>query len=168
MRQSDTGMQLPPGGFELVEPPNLLASKAGAFRAKNVDHDRLDRSLARLVRNYPEAVAEQRVALRAAWNRIKNQEALPDDLRRFGEIAHDFKGQAASFGYPLVGHVAETLSVIAKAGAVRRERLKQLVEAHVSAIEQILAARIEGDGGAHGKAIVEGLREATRKARETA
>jgi hypothetical protein len=153
-----------PAGFEMIEVPNTLGAKAGNFRAKNVSHDRVDASIARLVRNYPEAVAEQRVALRDTWNRIKAGTGSDDDKRQFGSITHDFKGQAAIFGYPLVGRVAETLSLLSKMGAVANPKVQTVVEAHISAMEKILAARIEGDGGEIGAAIIDSLRAATKKA----
>lgn len=162
---TDIPQEAPPAGsFEMVEVPNTLGSKAGKFRAKNIDHDRVDASIARLVRNYPEAIADQRVALRAAWDRIKAGTAGEDEHRQFAVITHDFKGQASSFGYPLVGRVAETLSLLSKMGAIANPRVGSVIEAHILAIEKILQARIEGNGGEIGAAIIDSLRQATKKA----
>ncbi len=114
--------------------------------------------MARLTQQYPDMIAAERAALRETWERIKSGAAGQDELRRFGAITHDIKGQAASFGYPLAGRVAETLSLLFKLGALANPGVRGVIEAHIATMEKILDARIAGDGGTIGAAILAGLR----------
>jgi hypothetical protein len=92
------------------------------------------------------ALGEMRAALGVA-------QACPEDptepLRRIFDGAHDLKGQGASFGYPLITRIAQSLCRLGHAGpleACTAERLRA-VGAHLDVLVLILEKRIRGDGG---------------------
>ncbi|MGE5548354.1 MAG: Hpt domain-containing protein [Solirubrobacterales bacterium] len=76
-----------------------------------------------------------------------------DVLHRLFAIAHDMKGQAATFGYPLITTIAHRLCrLIDHRGAETLPRAR--VAAHVDAVSEVLARRLSGNGGAAGQAIL--------------
>lgn len=101
--------------------------------------------------------------LSAIWRKIKLGIGSENDKKEFIKLAHDFKGQASSFGYPLVARIAETLGLLGKYNLLAEDKAKPVVEAHVEAIRRVLADKIEGDGGVIGAAIIEGLQAATKR-----
>jgi hypothetical protein len=80
-------------------------------------------------------------------------------LRQLFEAAHDVKGQGASFGYPLLSRIGQSLCRIGHSAAhdsFSPEALK-VVAAHVEAMKVILDKRIRGDGGTLGARLAEKL-----------
>lgn len=80
-------------------------------------------------------------------------------LRQLFEAAHDVKGQGASFGYPLLSRIGQSLCRLghgASYEAFPAETLK-VVGAHIDAMKIILEKRIRGDGGALGARLAEKL-----------
>lgn len=151
------------GEHELVEIPNTLAQKAGAFRASQIDSERLDRTIARVIRNYAEIAAPRLTEMRQCWERIKSGAAHPDDVKLFGQRAHDFKGEGASFGFPLVTEICRSLCLLIEMGATTVTKAHPPIEAHIGAIEAVLKNGIEGDGGEIGQVIIADLKKAVRK-----
>ena len=65
-------------------------------------------------------------------------------------IAHDIKGQAATFGYPLLTRIGQALCrLIERDPAATAE-----IGAHVAAMAQVVRGRLEGDGGAAGRRLL--------------
>jgi len=65
-------------------------------------------------------------------------------------IAHDLKGQGTTFGYNLVTEIADLLCTLTRPqNNPKRESLPQM-QACAQALYDVLAGRIEGDGGAIG------------------
>ncbi len=63
------------------------------------------------------------------------------------EIAHNLKGQGSTFGYTLVTELAEHLCTLTRpANQPQREALPRML-AFGQAIHDVLAGRLEGDGG---------------------
>lgn len=74
-------------------------------------------------------------------------ESWPERQTRMREITHNVKGQGASFGYPLITRVGESLSRLLKLIATPDESSLKLVTAHVSTLRTVLDQDIKGDGG---------------------
>jgi len=68
-------------------------------------------------------------------------------------IAHDIKGQAATFGYPLVTAIANRLCRLIEAGPADITA----IAAHVDAIAAAVAQRLGGDGGDEGRRLLRRL-----------
>lgn len=71
---------------------------------------------------------------------------------RLFTIAHDMKGQAATFGYPLVTTIGERLCRYLDAHPEDADPAQLAVL--VGAIAQVLTQRLEGDGGAAGLSLL--------------
>jgi len=94
--------------------------------------------------------------VRELGNKLRNQPshadraALCDELRR---LAHDLRGQGATFDYPLITDLAEGLGSACRALHVPLARQADLVQRYAELISRILDRRIRGPGGREGDAV---------------
>lgn len=122
----------------------------------------------------PAALARAEAALDAlsgrylAWAEadLKRLEAALDLLRaspgragleRLFTITHDMKGQAATFGYPLLSELGGRLCRLIDACPEPQAADIERIGALVAAMGEVLRRRLAGDGGAEGRLLVEGL-----------
>ena len=76
-------------------------------------------------------------------------------LPRLFTISHDMKGQAATFGYPLVSELGNRLCrLIDGAGAAPTAELLSRAAGLVDRMGLVIALRLEGDGGDRGRALL--------------
>ncbi len=154
------------GQHRVFEVENKLLKKAKSFRSGDFDFAHIDKSLARIVKNYPEVSRPKVLEMRRLWIEIKSGRAADAAFERMGQIVHDFKGEGSSFGFPIVSSIAETLCLLCESGQLSRTGLQNIVEAHVAAIEAVLANEIRGEGGLAGEAIVQMLRNSIAQAKK--
>jgi hypothetical protein len=69
-------------------------------------------------------------------------------------IMHNVKGQGASFGYPLVTRIAQSLCKLVGAKHDAGEPMLRIVQAHLDALKLVLDQKIEGSGGETGEKLV--------------
>lgn len=123
---------------ELFMPPNMLKAKVGSAHG-GIDMGamrRAEAALDTLKSNFSDWIADDvksLVAVRARYAQTPDTEARAALMR----AAHDIKGQAATFNYPLIARVASSLARLI-ANAPQNETVPQgLVDAHVDAIHVI-------------------------------
>lgn len=96
-------------------------------------------------------LAKARTALATADDpaqRAKHVEAL-------FRVGHDLKGQGASFGFPLVTKIGQSLCVLTRDRACDYQgRHLDLAKSHLDAIELVLTKGIKGEGGKVGAELV--------------
>jgi chemotaxis protein histidine kinase CheA len=125
---------------EIITPPNRLV-KAIAGRGGNGDADPVARAQAAV-----EALAgDFRTWMQEECDRLQRARlaalAQGFDPARLGELfraAHDIKGGAATFGYPLVAPVAESLCRLIEHTPESGQMPAPLLEQHVDAIRAIV------------------------------
>jgi len=131
------------GDGELPElPPDILA--------------RAEAALAGLSGRYLEWAGADAARLRACLDEVRTPGAdLAMLLPRLFTISHDMKGQAATFGYPLVSELGNRLCRLIEDEPIPDPegvaRLARLAEGMI----QVIAQRLDGDGGAAGRALLE-------------
>jgi chemotaxis protein histidine kinase CheA len=76
-------------------------------------------------------------------------------------IAHNLKGQGASFGYPLITSIAQSLLALLRGEEKSAPCAIKVALAHVTALHTILEKNIQGGGGPRGEALVKRLGELT-------
>ena len=97
-------------------------------------------------------VAKARAALAAA---IDDPAGRTPHVEALFRVAHDLKGQGASFGYPLVTKIGHSLCVLTRDRARHYEsKHLDLAKSHLDAIDLILTKGIKGDGGKVGTELV--------------
>jgi chemotaxis protein histidine kinase CheA len=70
-------------------------------------------------------------------------------------IAHDLKGQGASFGFPLITQIGQSLCVLTRDSAQHYQvGHLDLAKSHLDAIELVLTKGIKGEGGKVGAELV--------------
>lgn len=104
-----------------------------------------DAALAQLAAEYPAYAAADVAAMR---------QALADgDAAALHGIAHNVKGQGASFGYDLLTRLGEALCAVFRANPVLTSAHLAHVGALVEACDRVLSERLTGAGGAEGLAL---------------
>lgn len=127
------------GDFEVD--PEALARAEAALSALSDDYLRwVKADLAAL----SDTIAGLRSADPAEWLAAK---------ARLFAIAHDIKGQAATFGFPLLTSLGHTLCREVENAAADAALVDRL-EALSAAMVEVISLRLEGDGGARGRDLL--------------
>jgi len=79
------------------------------------------------------------------------------------DIAHDLRGQAGTFNYPLITRVGSSLCRFTEGLDRCDERELKVIRLHIEAMQAILASSQRGDGDAVGEQIAHGLELAVAK-----
>ena len=151
---------------EFIDNPNPIRKKVrveqGADPANLIR--RADKQVQKLSGEFEEIFAAAIPALGQEMEAVRasdgaNKEAL-DRVRR---MLHDLRGQAGTFGYPLVSQVGDSackfIDLSDQIGAAETEVLGM----HVDALKAISQAKIKGDGGPIGAELRGGLRKVILK-----
>jgi len=123
---------------EVITPPNRLAGAIGRAVEGDDPVARAEAALAGLAGEFPGWMHDEceqldrarRVALAAGM-------AAPQCAMLF-RAAHDIKGQAATFGFPLVCAVAESLCVLIEETRDPRRIPAALIDQHVDAVRAVI------------------------------
>ncbi len=121
---------------------------------------RVEAALGVLQSQYPDWAASDLARLRDCLTEVPTEAPPhPDTLLRLFAVAHDIKGQAATFGYPLAGELGARLCHLVegapKLDAAERDRMVRLV----AAIERVITGRLDGDGGDEGRRLLASTRK---------
>jgi hypothetical protein len=79
------------------------------------------------------------------------------------DIAHDLRGQAGTFNYPLITRVGSSLCRFTEGLEACEEREIEVIRLHIDAMQAILASSLRGDGDTVGQQIALGLERAVGK-----
>ena len=71
------------------------------------------------------------------------------------KIAHDMKGQGATFGYDLITDIGNHLCRYIEKQSVFDAPQMQAVQTHIDALSQIIETHLKGDGDQIGRALKE-------------
>lgn len=97
-------------------------------------------------------VAKGRKALAAATDDVPHRGQHVEALFR---VAHDLKGQGASFGFPLITKLGHSLCALTRDRALEYQaKHLDLAKSHLDAIELVLTKNIKGEGGTVGADLV--------------
>lgn len=97
---------------------------------------------------------------------LADLETAPDDKARFNAffcLVHDLKGMAGTFDYMLLTVIGNDLCRFIEHADQLTLRHMKVVRFHVEALNIVAQKRMLGDGGAHGKRIVDTLHLMTQK-----
>ncbi|MEL3890494.1 Hpt domain-containing protein [Ferrovibrio sp. MS7] len=83
-------------------------------------------------------------------------------LKGVYEVAHDIKGQGATFGYRLVTDIGALLCRYLHLSQERNTYDPAVIDAHVQALRTVIDNRVQGDAGELGKEILASLAAAAR------
>lgn len=164
---------MPASSVRIVNPPNSLKERASKGGGKKFD-DMVasgDQVVEESHGDYRKVAESDLSDLRWILDRIKTS---PDDIEAqidaMFRIVHDMKGQAATFGYPMVTNVAGSLcrfvDRIRESGGTAAEnvaRLSEIIRLHVDALRLLLTHDMKGAGGPTEAKLLGGLAAAGEK-----
>ena len=84
-------------------------------------------------------------------------------LGRVRSLLHDLRGQAGTFGYPLVSQVGDSACKFIDLSDDIGTTETEVLGMHVDALKAISQAKIKGDGGPVGAELMGGLRKVILK-----
>ena len=150
---------------EVILPPNKLKKAVQKLKpGTKIDFDpvaRAEAALAELAGDFSVWMDQECMRLDAARNTIKAAGITPGNRDVLFRAAHDIKGQAATFGFPMVAPVADSLCrLIEHIPDIARLPLR-LIDQHVDAIRAITHRNTRGDGNKYAAQLAEKLRHVT-------
>ncbi|MEA2872858.1 MAG: hypothetical protein QOH67_2834 [Hyphomicrobiales bacterium] len=150
---------------EVIVPPNKLKKAVERLKpGAKVDFDpvaRAEAALAELADDFSVWMDQECVRLDIARNTIKASGITPGNRDVLFRAVHDIKGQAATFGFPQVAPVADSLCrLIEHTPDIERLPLR-LIDQHVDAIRAITHRNTRGDGSKYAAQLAEKLRQVT-------
>jgi HPt (histidine-containing phosphotransfer) domain-containing protein len=147
---------------EVITPPNVLRKAIASVLDGNDDPvGRAEAALAQLSSEFAgwmHAECERLEAARQDVSRLGFTEKTHDELFR---AAHDIKGEAATFGYPAVGAVAESLCRLIEHTPEMTRIPLTLVDRHVDAARAIAREHTSADISGVAGELMRRLREVT-------
>jgi len=150
---------------EVIVPPNKLKKAVEKLKpGEKVPFDPVERAeaaLAELAADFSVWMQNECARLDAARHAIRASGITAGNKDVLFRAAHDIKGEAATFGYPLVAPVANSLCrLIEHTPEVTRLPLR-LVDQHADAILAIFHRNTRGDVGKYAAQLAEKLRQVT-------
>ena len=130
--------------IELFMPPNMLKAKVGGGNFSGLDMAAIKRAEAAMEDIKSEFAGwaaddvEKLMAARARYAQTPDAPSRNALLR----AAHDMKGQAATFNYPMIARVSGSLSKLIGDLPQEKDLPLGLVDAHVSAIHVIYRDKV--------------------------
>jgi hypothetical protein len=141
--------------YELIELPNTLKEKVGSGGFDPVAVRCADIAVEELAEGYEARLAAEVKALDEAFRAMRRESAL--DSKRLFVFAHTLRGEAGTYGYPLISAIGNTLASFLDRRAALGAADIEVVESHVNALRATVARKVKGDGGEIGAQLVEGL-----------
>ena len=128
--------------IELITPPNILKAKAGGGGGLDLDAIARAESAVQALSGEFRGWTAQDVERLALAHRSHVKDPAAQTRAALLRAAHDLKGQAASFGFPLLGRVAWSLSRLLGEMPENQDLPAGLVDAHVDAVQVIFRENI--------------------------
>jgi len=141
--------------FELIELPNTLKDKVGSGGFDPIALRRADVVIEEMGEQYEARLQAEVAALDEEYRAMRRANAI--DGQRLFEAAHRLRGEAGTFGYPLVSAIGNTLARYLDQRPKMDAAACEIVESHVNALRAVVVRKVKGDGGEIGAQLVQGL-----------
>ncbi len=152
---------------EVIMPPNRLKKAVEKLKpGTKIDFDpvaRAEAALAELAEDFSKWMEMECVRLDDARNAVKASGLNAGTREALFLAAHDIKGQAATFGYPLVAPVADSLCRLIEHSPDMARIPMPLIDQHVDAARAITSKNSRGDSNAFAARLAEKLRQVTEE-----
>lgn len=141
---------------ELITPPDTLRRKAGgSFGPANKDAiARAEAAMDGLSSRFDDWIGQEVTKLEAARKDVRDKGLSSDAGQALFNAAHDLKGLGATYGYPFVSAIADTLCKITLDADIRTKAPMELVNAHVDSIRAVVRGQIKTTDHPVGKKLV--------------
>jgi hypothetical protein len=152
---------------EVIMPPNKLKKAVQKLKpGTKIDFDpvaRAEAALAELAADFSQWMELECTRLDAARNAIRASGMNTGTRDALFLAAHDIKGQALTFGYPMVAPVADSLCRLIEHTPDMARLPMRLIDQHVDAVRAITSRNTHGDSDANAAKLAEKLRHVTEE-----
>jgi len=149
------------GAYQLITPPNLLKAKVGKGSAGGIDPSLVRHAesvIDSMVDEFSDTVSREILHILELAQELEADPAqAPEVLTNVRRVAHDLRGQGATYGYDLITEVAECLFRYSKALPRAADMNPDVLRAHADAMRAVIKNDVKGDGGAVGIDLVASL-----------
>ena len=149
------------GDHEIITPPHELRRVIGPGRENDDPVARAEAALAALSSEFADWMKAECERLETARQDVKHRGFTEKTFEELFRIAHDIKGEAATFGFPEAAGVAESLCRLLEHSPEMARIPLQLVDQHVDAIRAITREHARLDVAAVAGTLKQRLREVT-------
>ena len=154
--------------FQVIKPLSNLRARISTTGGPSEQEslDAAEEALKLIKQEFEVALRDDILKIRDAIAKMTDSPtAIEDALSKIYGISHDIKGMAATFDYPLLTNIAQSLChFISNCKPVTQSRLT-VIKAHAKAMETVVSHSLQGDGGEVGQALIEILDAAVENAR---
>lgn len=150
--------------IEIITPPNVLKTKiGGALPALDQNAiARAEAALEKLSGQFDDWIGEELNNLLQAWAVFEKEPGSPKTKSELHRRAHDLKGLAGTYGYPLVGRICSTLCKLTGDEHGDITAPVSLLKAHVDAVKAAVHGKVMGANHPVGLALAAELEEQTK------
>jgi len=150
---------------EVIVPPNKLKKAVVKHRGPSIDDpvSRAEQALADLSSEFSQWMEIECRRLDAARNQAKHSGLTDKNREELFRAAHDIKGQAATFGFPLIAPVAESLCRLIEHTPEPARIPLTLIDQHVDGIRAIAHKNTQGDAETTALRLAHRLRQVTNE-----
>ncbi len=148
---------------EVIVPPTTLKKAIGTRRPGVVEPDPIklaEEALAELSQEFTGWMEQELERLEAARSAYRDAQSSDDRRQALFRAAHDIRGQAETFGFPLAAPVADSLCRLLEFTPDAARIPRTLVDQHVNAIRAIVHEDA-GEKGALARTLVARLKDVT-------
>ena len=149
---------------EVILPPNKLKKAVRKVHDTDVEFDpvaKAEAALAELSEDFSAWMGEECDRLDAARHAMRAGGINQGTRDTLFLAAHDIKGQASTFGFPLVAPVADSLCRLIEHTPDMARLPLALVDQHVDAVRAIVTKNTRGDSDANAAKLAQKLRTVT-------
>lgn len=150
--------------MEIITPPNALKAKIGgaipALDQRAIA--RAEAALDNMSHQFADWIQEELAHLLNAWTAYEAAPGTPAARNELHRRAHDLKGLAPTYGYPLVGRICATLCKLTGDEYGNLNPPDPLLKAHVDAVRAAITGKITGADHPAGLALASELEAHTK------
>jgi HPt (histidine-containing phosphotransfer) domain-containing protein len=151
--------------IEVITPPNMLKTKIGgalpALDQRAIA--RAEAALEKMSDQFADWINEELARLLEAWAAYEKAPGTAPAKNELHRRAHDLKGLAPTYGYPLVGRICGTLCKLTGDEHGEIKAPDRLLKAHVDAVKAAVMGKIKGAEHPVGLALVAELEAQTKE-----
>ncbi|MEZ6028411.1 MAG: Hpt domain-containing protein [Hyphomonadaceae bacterium] len=151
--------------IEVITPPNVLKAKIGGAMPA-LDQRAIARAEAALQKmsdQFGDWINEELAHLLNAWAAYEKDPGTLASKNELHRRAHDLKGLAPTYGYPLVGRICATLCKLTGDEHGELNPPDRLLKAHVDAVKAAVMGKIMGADHPVGLALTAELESQTKE-----
>lgn len=142
--------------IEIFTPPNALKAKVGGSLSP-MDKGavaKADAALSKLSSKFQNWIEDELKRLEDAWATFTSAANKVDAVTNVHAVAHDLKGLAKTYEYPLVGRMAASLCRLTNDEVDREKSPEHLIRAHIDGVRAAIKGHIKTEEHPVGSILV--------------